>query len=45
MDFVQHVNTSKEALFQDVGYFEEEDEEQEVEIVFQWNTGFNRWNS
>ena len=41
MDFVQHVNTSKEALFQDVGYFEEEDEEQEVEIAFQWNTGFN----
>ncbi|MBJ88002.1 MAG: DNA topoisomerase (ATP-hydrolyzing) subunit B [Acidimicrobiaceae bacterium] len=41
MDFVQHVNASKEALFQDVGYFEEEDEEQEVEIAFQWNTGFN----
>ena len=41
MDFVQHVNTSKEALFQEVGYFEEEDEEQEVEIAFQWNTGFN----
>ena len=40
-DFVQHVNASKEALFQDVGYFEEEDEEQEVEIAFQWNTGFN----
>ena len=41
IDFVQHVNTSKEALFKDVGYFEEEDEEQEVEIAFQWNTGFN----
>ncbi len=41
MDFVQHVNASKEALFQNVGYFDEEDEEQEVEIAFQWNTGFN----
>jgi len=40
-DFVQHVNTSKEALFQSVGFFEEEDNEQEVEIAFQWNTGFN----
>jgi DNA gyrase subunit B len=41
MDFVQHVNASKEALFQNVGYFDEEDNEQEVEIAFQWNTGFN----
>lgn len=41
MDFVQYINASKEALFQNVGYFEEEDEEQEVEIAFQWNTGFN----
>ena len=41
MDFVQHVNASKEALFQNVGYFDEEDNEQEVEIAFLWNTGFN----
>ena len=40
-DFVQHVNTSKEALFDKVGFFQEDDEEQEVEIAFQWNTGFN----
>jgi len=40
-DFVQHVNASKEALFDTVGYFEAAEEDQEVEIAFQWNTGFN----
>ncbi len=40
-DFVEHVNASKEALFETVGYFEANEEEQEVEIAFQWNTGFN----
>jgi len=40
-DFVEHVNATKEALFDQVGYFETEEEEQEVEIAFQWNTGFN----
>ena len=40
-DFVQHVNTSKEALFEKVGFFQDQDDEQEVEIAFQWNTGFN----
>ena len=36
-DFVKHVNATKEALFDNVGYFETEEEEQEVEIAFQWN--------
>ena len=40
-DFVSHVNSSKEALFEDIGYFEQKDEGNEVEIAFQWNTGFN----
>jgi len=40
-DFVSHVNSSKEALFEDIGYFEQQDEGNEVEIAFQWNTGFN----
>lgn len=40
-DFVSHVNSSKEALFDDIGYFEQQDEGNEVEIAFQWNTGFN----
>ncbi|MEM7288246.1 MAG: DNA topoisomerase (ATP-hydrolyzing) subunit B [Actinomycetota bacterium] len=41
VDFVQHVNASKEALFQTVGYLEAAEQEQEVELAFQWNTGFN----
>ena len=45
MDFVTHVNSSKEALFQAVGYFAGaetiDDNPHEVEIAFQWNTGFN----
>jgi DNA gyrase subunit B len=39
-DFVKHVNASKEALFETVGYFQESDNNQEVEIAFQWNTGY-----
>ena len=41
IDFVTHVNASKEALFKKVGYFEQAEDEQEVEIAFQWNSGFN----
>jgi DNA gyrase subunit B len=40
-DFVEHVNSTKEALFERVGFFEAVEEDQEVEIAFQWNTGFN----
>jgi DNA gyrase subunit B len=40
-DFVRHVNTSKEALFADVGHFESAEDDQEVEVAFQWNTGYN----
>ncbi|MEM7093533.1 MAG: DNA topoisomerase (ATP-hydrolyzing) subunit B [Actinomycetota bacterium] len=40
-DFVHHVNATKEALFDTVGYFDADEEDQEVEIAFQWNTGFN----
>jgi DNA gyrase subunit B len=44
-DFVRHVNAAKEALFSDVGYFtqseQSEDSAMEVEVAFQWNTGFN----
>ena len=39
-DFVKHVNASKDALFETVGYFQESDNNQEVEIAFQWNTGY-----
>ncbi len=45
IDFVSHVNASKDALFEIVGYFEGAetiaDNAHEAEIAFQWNTGFN----
>ncbi|MFP5577706.1 MAG: type IIA DNA topoisomerase subunit B [Acidimicrobiia bacterium] len=43
-DFVRHINKTKEALWSKVGYFEgrEDDGTQEVEVAFQWNTGYNR---
>jgi DNA gyrase subunit B len=41
IDFVRHVNASKQELFGAVGYFAMAEPEQEVEIAFQWNTGFN----
>ena len=40
-DFVAHVNASKESLFAKVGYIEGIEDGQEVEVAFQWNTGFN----
>ncbi len=40
-DFVRHVNASKTALFEAVGAYQLSDEDQEVEVAFQWNTGFN----
>lgn len=39
-DFVTHLNASKESLFDKVGYFEHVEEEQEVELAFQWNNGY-----
>jgi DNA gyrase subunit B len=41
VDFVRHVNASREALFKRVGYFAQEEDGQEVEVAFQWNTGYN----
>jgi DNA gyrase subunit B len=41
VDFVKHVNTTKESLFSKVGYYAEEDATSEVEVAFQWNTGYN----
>jgi DNA gyrase subunit B len=43
VDFVRHVNASKEALFKRVGQYEGSDPElgMEAEVAFQWNTGFN----
>lgn len=40
-DFVRHVNAAKEALFSLVGYYSQAEETMEVEVAFQWNTGYN----
>ncbi|MGE3618858.1 MAG: type IIA DNA topoisomerase subunit B [Acidimicrobiia bacterium] len=41
VDFVRHVNKAKESLFSKVGYYADADDTSEVEVAFQWNTGFN----
>jgi DNA gyrase subunit B len=41
IDFVKHVNKTKDGLFAKVGYYEDKDAGSEVEVAFQWNTGFN----
>ena len=40
-DFVRHINESKDALFEEVGYLSATEDGDEVEIAFQWNTGYN----
>ncbi|MEZ5260579.1 MAG: DNA topoisomerase (ATP-hydrolyzing) subunit B [Acidimicrobiales bacterium] len=40
IDFVSHLNETKEPLFKTVGYFSVAEEDQEVEIAFQWNTTY-----
>ena len=40
-DFVREVNSSKDALFDEVGFFIQQEEVGEVEVAFQWNTGYN----
>ncbi len=41
VDFVRHLNQSKEPLFKDVGYFGDKGSEGEVEVAWQWNTGYH----
>jgi DNA gyrase subunit B len=40
VDYVKHLNASKEALFRKVCSFEQKEEAMEVEIALQWNAGF-----
>jgi DNA gyrase subunit B len=40
VDYVRHLNNTKESLFRKVGFFEQSEERQEVEVAFQWNTGY-----
>jgi DNA gyrase subunit B len=42
VDFVKHINQTKEAIFSKVGYYADSDEQSEVEVAFQWNTGYNQ---
>ena len=39
VDYVRHLN-SKESLFRKVGSYDQSEESQEVEVAFQWNTGY-----
>jgi DNA gyrase subunit B len=41
VDFVKHLNQSKEALHKRVVFFEESSESSEVEVALQWNTGYH----
>ncbi len=40
VDYVRHLNASKEALFRKVCSFEQKEETMEVEVALQWNAGF-----
>ena len=40
VDFVRHLNHAKEALFKKVCHFAQAEEDQEVEVALQWNTGY-----
>jgi DNA gyrase subunit B len=39
-DYVRHLNNTKESLFRKVGFYEQTEPGQEVEVAFQWNTGY-----
>ena len=40
VDYVKHLNTSKESLFRKVAAFLQTETDQEVEVALQWNTGY-----
>ncbi|HYI62181.1 MAG TPA: DNA gyrase subunit B, partial [Acidimicrobiales bacterium] len=41
VDFVKHINKTKEALFSKVGSYEDGSDDSEVEVAFQWSNGYN----
>ena len=41
IDFVKHLNATKDPLFKRVAYFKVAEQEGEVEVALQWNTGYN----
>ena len=40
IDFVKHLNQSREALFTKVGHYEAAEDDQTLDIAMQWNTGY-----
>ncbi len=40
VDYVKHLNAAKESLFAKVAAFDGEEDDQQVEVALQWNTGF-----
>ena len=40
VDYVKHLNASKESLFRKVASFLQAEPDQEVEVALQWNTGY-----
>jgi DNA gyrase subunit B len=40
VDYVRHLNNTKESLFRKVGFYDQSETDQEVEVAFQWNTGY-----
>lgn len=40
-DFVTHLNHSKESLFKKVAYYDGQEEDRQVEVALQWNTGYH----
>ncbi len=41
VDFVRHLNASKEPIFKRVISFEDKDDDSEIDIAMQWNTGYH----
>ncbi len=41
VDFVRSINETKESLFAEIGYYEAEEDDAQVQIAFQWNTGYH----
>ena len=41
IDFVKHLNATKDPLFKRVAHFKVAEQDGEVEVALQWNTGYN----
>jgi DNA gyrase subunit B len=41
VDFVKHLNGSREPIHKQIAYFEKKDESAEIEVALQWNTNYN----